>query len=47
MDGERGMPGALQKLVLARTLMLRAADPIPVDALMARLVLTQRHRLSR
>lgn len=37
MDGERGMPGALQKLVLARTLMLRAADPIPVDALMARL----------
>ncbi|RCW82891.1 isochorismate synthase [Paracoccus lutimaris] len=37
MDGEPGAPGALQKLVLARTLILRAADPIPVSALMARL----------
>lgn len=37
MEAERGTAGALQKLVLARTLMLRASAPIPVNALMARL----------
>ena len=37
MDEETGRPNALEKIVLARSLLVQAAAPIPVEALMARL----------
>lgn len=37
MADEAGTPQALEKIVLARTILLQAAMPIPVDALMSRL----------